>query len=613
MKRLITFIAILHCIFVPIVFPNTLQVDAEGNILAETDRYFARFEKGVLAHFHNKLTRETYTDLTQEDENWRVGETFLGTLDRRVNHLKSVEKISPLQVAITQEEDGITHRLLVGIDSETGDLLIQHIGDSEAGRIVGVQWGLKNLSHASVDMILPAMGGVIINEGNQEHPPTYRYPGNWEAQLAIFQGSRGGFFVRADDSQFYFKELLYDSKSEQFRLSFLTIAFAPFEQRQQLTSPPWRLNVYKGDWKVPARMYREWMHAAFPPPNRNASAWVNDIECVIKYQRGHDVDLELEVLGRLNVLVDPSKTLIYVYGWHEDEGDPPHRRNGFKANLGDFVESAHRYGFKIMLHSSMSHIQVSDQNYEVFAEYHVRDPYTGEKQGWKLNDPTYRTPAATINPASNEFRRMLVSELKYVLDTYRIDAVHLDFSIHVLNDKNGRIDGLTMAEGTILLHQEIRDAIPDLVISGESLTELSAPYENFAQRWYLPEEYEPHFISNYLFPDVRLYGHLGLPNPDRDWEGFQRREEEYTLWDVLPTVTIWHLGHLRTDRVRTHQLLEMVRQRQGYVFGDMNKDGVVNVLDLVIIANAFGSGEPDLNGDGIVNVLDLVLISNAMK
>lgn len=44
---------------------------------------------------------------------------------------------------------------------------------------------------------------------------------------------------------------------------------------------------------------------------------------------------------------------------------------------------------------------------------------------------------------------------------------------------------------------------------------------------------------------------------------------------------------------------------------DVNGDGVVNILDMVIIANAFGEKAPDVNGDGIVNILDLVQVANA--
>ncbi len=33
--------------------------------------------------------------------------------------------------------------------------------------------------------------------------------------------------------------------------------------------------------------------------------------------------------------------------------------------------------------------------------------------------------------------------------------------------------------------------------------------------------------------------------------------------------------------------------------------------ELVVVANAFGEAEPDVNGDGVVNILDLVIVANA--
>ena len=44
---------------------------------------------------------------------------------------------------------------------------------------------------------------------------------------------------------------------------------------------------------------------------------------------------------------------------------------------------------------------------------------------------------------------------------------------------------------------------------------------------------------------------------------------------------------------------------------DLNADGTVNILDLVVVANAFGKQVPDLNADGTVNILDLVIVANA--
>ena len=46
---------------------------------------------------------------------------------------------------------------------------------------------------------------------------------------------------------------------------------------------------------------------------------------------------------------------------------------------------------------------------------------------------------------------------------------------------------------------------------------------------------------------------------------------------------------------------------------DVNGDGVVNILDLVIVANGIGKTEPDINGDGIVNILDLVVIAGEIR
>ena len=42
---------------------------------------------------------------------------------------------------------------------------------------------------------------------------------------------------------------------------------------------------------------------------------------------------------------------------------------------------------------------------------------------------------------------------------------------------------------------------------------------------------------------------------------------------------------------------------------DVNGDWVVNILDLVQVANGFGKSSPDPNGDGAVNILDLVFVA----
>lgn len=47
----------------------------------------------------------------------------------------------------------------------------------------------------------------------------------------------------------------------------------------------------------------------------------------------------------------------------------------------------------------------------------------------------------------------------------------------------------------------------------------------------------------------------------------------------------------------------------------INADGEINILDLVLVAQAIGEtdSEEDVNGDSIVNVLDLVLIASRLS
>ena len=65
----------------------------------------------------------------------------------------------------------------------------------------------------------------------------------------------------------------------------------------------------------------------------------------------------------------------------------------------------------------------------------------------------------------------------------------------------------------------------------------------------------------------------------------------------------------------SHEIVITVEGR--LTTGDVNRDGQVSILDLVLVARNFGktvpaNSEVDINGDGVINVLDLILVSQNM-
>lgn len=98
--------------------------------------------------------------------------------------------------------------------------------------------------------------------------------------------------------------------------------------------------------------------------------------------------------------------------------------------------------------------------------------------------------------------------------------------------------------------------------------------------------------------------------------------KEYNKTIVLPVGSIpgiWGLAEMvlydKAGNTLKVDFTEIVRFEVGDVkmsTSDINGDGMVNILDLVIVAQAFDeyNANADVNGDGVVNILDLVLVAS---
>ena len=421
------YIAILQFILVTAASSHTLTVSEQGEVVAETDRYQVRFKDGVLIHFHNKLTNETYTLPPQGPSNARSGISIQyeeGQYGRHefIDDAWEVEskRLTPLSVEVAYHSDyrlDKTVRTRIGIDADTGDLVIQQHGISK--HIVAVTWGCGYLNRQQVDLIIPAHCGEIIDATSEIDKRGYEYPERWEAQLAILQSGNGGFFVRSTDTTFRFKEAYYVGGAEHFGISFQTDNPAPFRDKNEITSVEWRLNTYRGDWQVPAEIYRDWMETTFQP--KQPPAWVKDLELVIYAPYN---PLDPSILPRLAEHVNPSTTLLYVIGWYDPtrglEPDYPP-----VPEFGDYLEAAHAYGFRVMPRITFHGCSPYSPLYPEFEKYQFRHPIRGHKGGFQLDNPTYDYPTAFISPASKKFRKYVVEQMKTLYETYPIDALHL--------------------------------------------------------------------------------------------------------------------------------------------------------------------------------------------
>jgi len=553
----------------------------DNSVFVETDTYQVRFTDGVITHLSNKLTEETYTfplgvgGVTGFRGRSGLLRKNIGAIWSDQMTLTEARKVAPLKAEIVFRQGRNEFRLFIGVDTRSGDLLIEQEGTSDAAGVYGIQWGCVNLNHRNLDLILPVEGGQVIDSTTPVTARSFNYPGNWEVQLAIVQGEQGGFSVRGADETFQFKVLHYERYIDSsFALGFETQNQAPFDALTTAKSIMWRLNTYTGDWRVPARQYREWMEQTFQPWRLDEMpAWVEGIGLVVTYT---NPGLDVAILDKLADHVGPTKTLLYLNEWRKDDYDVNFPDYTAKPELSRFVEAAHQYGFRVMLHVNLVGVSPYHPVYAEFQKFQFRKPWSEDPLGWFWDQMQAPNRHAFINLANSRFRSLLTQQLKNVWEKYKVDAFHLDVSHLVVNDANGLIEGLNAGQGNVLMHRELVEAMPSVVFSGEHLHEVTFFRESFAQRWKLPpQQFEPtprgpqqprgtpHPISAFLFsPYTVPYGYLALPNPDRGTKLYQEYLNAYEHWGVLPTLSVWSVEDLDPERARTHELLSIARTWQ---------------------------------------------------
>ena len=133
-------------------------------------------------------------------------------------------------------------------------------------------------------------------------------------------------------------------------------------------------------------------------------------------------------------------------------------------------------------------------------------------------------------------------------------------------------------------------------------------------------------VDSFLLPQTDFALILRSPTAFGDIAGnyFQTEKERPETAPELTVDTAWERVEATTSGYRTEAWAASTHRNglgsPGYqpsaVPGDLNHDGLVNILDLVLVASQFGTTgitAADLNGDNTVNIQDLVLVANALS
>ena len=424
-------------------------------------------------------------------------------------------------------------------------------------------------THRETEVLVPNSGGIALQSDGFKASHYFDWPIGWEAAMLQVHGKRGGLLVCAFEPFRRFKNLEMVRGGEGWHMHLESENNAPFEGKDSVESLTWRFRPYRGGWRKGAQIYRNWHEQTFEPDAADDPDWGSDIRA--EFHTGMNPAV-LEAIAEAGV--DPAQTLIYVPSWRIHGYDRKYPDYTPSERLEPFIQKAHELGFRVMLHVNYFGCHPEMPEYARFKEYQLREKYSGERRWWEWTRANPPIKFAYINPASREWRELFVSKMKKLIAETGADALHLDQTLVIRNDKNGLIDGVNCARGNVLLHKELRETLPDVALSGEGLNEVSMIHEAFAQRHvayaisHTDRTFDrqaldlTHPLSAYLFGRrTKPYPYLGTCSP-REEQLYLAWRDAYRHWGVIPGYPRPRIEDLRNPKRVCRQVLDEIKTFQ---------------------------------------------------
>ncbi|MCD6302269.1 MAG: hypothetical protein J7M15_01945 [Anaerolineae bacterium] len=541
----------------------------DGRLEVDAPRFAARFEGAALVAFQSKPDGVEFC--RRDDEGWPLELTYTdgSVLQADVRQRVQAVGLSDLAARVILEGADSDRELFVRLDPKTGDLCVTPSGQSARRGVAAVRWNIPYVPEAT--LVLPGINGLsVATERPYPGAHRFRWPFEWNAQLAIAQRDGVSMMVHAQDARGVFKALnLARAADGRTTLGYDSEEAGPLAQNRAAGGVEWRLNAYKGDWRVPADRYRQWMETAYDLAAKRAGrpAWVDDIAFTVQWCALHP-----PLLDQLATLFPPQRTLLHVPGWRSDGYDINYPDYNPSPEGRAFVEHANALGFHVMPHFNYFACWERHPLYARLRDWQVRDPYTNAPLGWYWPPESHEhTRMGYIHPGLALWRRTLIDRLRAACDELDVPAAFIDQTLCVWNADNALVENANMAQGLKRLQEQMAAIDPAVVLAGEGCHEISFQRECFAQAHILDgwrseglgqDQLDAvHPIGSYLWRDhTRLVGYYHLSPFDDD---LALGAAIYQKMGAMPTIDGRHgkrdVAAYSDDNPILHRILEAAR------------------------------------------------------
>jgi hypothetical protein len=319
----------------------------------------------------------------------------------------------------------------------------------------------------------------------------------------------------------------------------------------------WVLDTHAGDWRVPAGIYRDWLHreANADQLRKLRPAWADEIRLTLQWAGNNPA-----VLDAVAKIIKPAKVLIHHAAWRKDPYDVNYPEYTAGKAGAAFIRKGRAMGFRIMPHFNYFAIDPNHPAFAALTDFIARQFGSQRLLAWRWKDGHCPAPPQGfgtltglrdeklmyyLHPGASPWRRLLLERIAAAIARHKLAAVFVDQTLCTWNVANALAENLSMTEGMLALTRELTELNGPPAVGGEGLNEMSMRYLTFAHAHLFASfhQSDPHFheldpapVGAYLYGDLcktMAYANIAGDTPDSVW-----RLEVHERLGALPSLIV---------------------------------------------------------------------------